>query len=201
MSPDTLQIAVLIAAGAVIVLVPLLILLLASRIRNAAHESTQVALGEATQQHERALAELARVHERAIGEHARQHQAALADLAAEHQRIAQEFGVFSQKRHEVYARLYARYRRAIHDFAATLSGQEPEFQKFARDDLLRYLQRHRIRERDAADAIAAMDRGDIFAMSQLMTRLHSRVSLRDASAALERASEYEALNELYLSDH
>ena len=108
--------------------------------------------------------------------------------------------MFSQKRHEVYARLYARYRRATHDFAATLTGHEPEFQKFSRDDLLRYFKRCKIRERDAADAISAMDRGDIFAMSKLMARLHWRVTLRDANAAFERAREFEALNELYLSD-
>lgn len=108
--------------------------------------------------------------------------------------------MFSQKRHEVYARLYARYRGAIRDFAAVLTGHEPEFQKFSRDDLLRYLQRRKIRERDAADAIAAMDRGDMFAMSKLMSRLHWRVALRDANTAFEHARDFEALNELYLSD-
>ena len=200
MSPETLQIAVLIATGAVAVLVPLLILLLASRIRNAAHESTQAALTQAARHHEQVMAELTREHARSIAEYARQHQTALAELASEHKRIAQEFGMFSQKRHEVYARLYARYRRTIHDFAAALTGHEPEFQKFSRDDLLRYLQRRKIRERDAADAIAAMDRGDIFAMSKLMTRLHWRATLRDATTALEHAHGYEALNELYLSD-
>ncbi len=211
MSPETLQVVVLVAIGAVLVLVPLLILLLASRIRNAAHESTHAALTQAAQQHEhalgefrrqydRSLAELTRQHERAIADYARQHERALAELAAEHQRMAQEFGMFSRKRHEVYARLYARYRRATHDFAAALTGHEPEFQKLSRDDLMRYLEARNIRERDAADAIAAMDRGDIFAMSKLMARLHWRVTMRDANAAFERAREFEALNELYLSD-
>lgn len=233
MSPDTLQIAVLIAAGAALALVPVLILLLASRIRDAAHESTQRALGDAMQsqqlasdearkqqersvaelaarhektiaelrqQHERAIDELTRQHERTLGEYARQHQRALAELGAEHHRIAQEFGMFSRKRHEVYARLYSRYRRATHDFTAALTGQEPEFQKFSRDDLMRYLNGRKIREREAADAIAAMDRGDLFAMGKLMTKLHWRVTLHDATVAFERAREFEALNELYLSD-
>lgn len=193
------------------VLVPMFIVLLASRIRTAALESTQAALTHAVQQHERARAELThsferavaeftRLNERAMADYGRQHQTALAELAAEHKRIAQEFGMFSQKRHEVYARLYARYRAAIRDFAALLTGKEPDFQKFTRDDLLRYVQRRQIRARDAADAIAAMDRGDVFAMNKLMTRLHWRVSLRDATAAFERAREFEALNELYLSE-
>jgi hypothetical protein len=211
MSPETLQIAVLIATGAVVVLVPLLILLLASRIRNAAHESTHAALAHSRKQHEhslseftrqydRSLAELTAQHERALGSYARQHERALAELSAEHKRIAQEFGMFSQKRHEVYARLYARYRRATHDFTDALTGSEPEFQKFSRDDLLGYLKRRNIRERDATDAVGAMDRGDIFAMSKLMTKMHWRVTLRDANTAFERAREFEALNELYLSD-
>jgi hypothetical protein len=211
MSPDTIQVATLVAAGAVIVLVPLLILLLASRIRTAAHESTnaalaqaskqhQQALGEFTRQYDRSLAELTRQHERAITDYAHHHERALADLAAQHRRIAQEFGMFSQKRHEVYARLYARYRRATHDLAAVLSGQEPDFQKFSRDDLMRYLKRRNIRERDASDAIGSMDRGDFFAMSKLMAKLHWRVTLRDANIAFERARQFEALNELYLSD-
>ena len=211
MSPETLQITVLIAAGAVIGIVPLLILLLASRIRNAANESTHAALAAAARQHEQALgeftrqydrsvAEFTREHQRSMGEATRQHERALAELAAEHKRIAQEFSMFSQKRHEVYARLYARYRRATRDLIGALSGNEPEFQKFSRDELLRYLKRRDIRERDAADAIGSMDRGDIFAMSKLMARLHWRISLRDATAAFERAREFEALNELYLSD-
>jgi hypothetical protein len=211
MSPETLQIATLIAAGAVIVLVPLLILLLASRIRTAAHESTNAALTQASKQHQQALAEftrqydrslgeLTRQHERAISEYAHHHERALTELAAQHRRIAQEFGMFSQKRHEVYARLYARYRRATHDLSAVLNGQEPDFQKFSRDDLLRYLRNRNIRERDAADALGSMDRGDFFAMSKLMTKLHWRVTLRDANIAFERARQFEALNELYLSD-
>lgn len=211
MSPESLQVTVLTATAAVLVIVPLLIVLLASRVRNAAHESTQAALAQSRQQHEqalgeftkqydRSLAELTRQHERSIGEYARQHERVMADLAAEHKRIAQELGMFSQKRHEVYARLYARYRRATHDLTAALHGHEPDFRKFSRDDLLRYLQRRDLREREANDAIAAMDRGDIFAMSKLMTRLHWRATLRDAEAAFERARRFEELNELYLSE-
>ena len=201
----------LIADAAVILLVPLLLLLLASRVRNAAYESTRAALAEASNQHEKAFAlvssqhersaaETTRLHERALADYARQHERAMAELSAEHLRIAQEFGMFSQKRHEVYARLYARYRRATRDFAAALTGPEPEFQKFSRDDLLRYLQTRKVREREAADAIAAMDRGDLYAMGKLMSKLHWRVTLRDANATFERARDYESLNELYLSD-
>ena len=222
MSPDTLQIIVLIAAGAALALVPLLILLLASRIRNAAQDSVRVALVEAshrhqhalgefrqqydrtldelTQKHDRSIDELTRQHERTLGEYARQHQRALAELGSEHMRIAQEFGMFSRKRHQVYARLYARYRRATHEFTAAIGGQQPDFQKYARDDLLRYLTGRKIRERDAADAIAAMDRGDLFAMGKLMTKLHWRATLRDANMAFDKAHQFEALNELYLSE-
>jgi len=211
MSPESLQVTVLTATAAVLVIVPLLIVLLASRVRNAAHETTRTALAQSRQQHEqalgeftrqydRSLGEFTRQHERSIGEYARQHERVMAELAAEHKRIAQELGMFSQKRHEVYARLYARYRRATHDLTAALHGHEPDFRKFSRDDLLRFVQRRDIREREANDAIAAMDRGDLFAMSKLMTRLHWRTLLRDAEAAFERARRYEALNELYLSE-
>ena len=211
MSPETLDLAVLIAAGAVIVLVPLLIVLLASRIRNAAHETTHAALAASTRKHDEALAEftrqfdrsfteLAREHQRSMGEATRQHERALAELAAEHKRIAQEFGMFSQRRHEVYARLYARYRRATRVLSEVLTGNEPEFQKYTRDDLMRYLKRRDIRERDAADAISSMDRGDVFAMGKLMSKLHWRVSLRDANAAFDRARDFEELNEIYLSE-
>ena len=211
MSLETLQLAVLAATGAVVVLVPLLIILLASRIRNAAHESTHAALAQSTRKHADQLAEFTRQHERALGEtirqhesainaYARQHERAMAELSAEHRRIAQEFGMFSRKRHAVYARLYSRYRTATRDLAAALTGQEPEFQKFSRDDLLRYLKGRNIRERDAADAVAAMDRGDVFAMGKLMSRLHWRATLRDGNAAFDRARDYETLNELYLSD-
>ena len=222
MSPDVLQIIVLVVAGAALVIVPLSVVLLTGRIRTAAQESTQAALRDASQRHqqelnefrqqydrsltelsdlhERSLMELTRQHERTMSEYARQHQRALAELGSEHMRIAQEFGMFSRKRHQVYAQLYARYRRATHDFTVALTGQEPEFQKFTRDDLLRYLQGRNIREREAHDALAAMDRGDLFAMGKLMTRLHWRTTLRDANTAFERAHEYESLNELYLTD-
>ena len=222
MSPESLQLSVLVATGAAVVALPLIILMFASRIRGAAHDSTRIAVGESirqhqhaigemrqqheraiadlAQQHERSLTELTRQHERTMSEYARQHQRALAELGSEHQRIAQEFGMFSRKRHEIYARLYSRYRRATHDFTSALTGHEPEFQKFSRDDLMRYLKGRNIRERDAADAVAAMDRGDVFAMGKLMSKLHWRATLRDAQVAFERAHRFEALNELYLSD-
>jgi uncharacterized protein YlxW (UPF0749 family) len=211
MSTEALQVAVLIATGAVAVLVPLLIFLLASQIRNAAQESTTAALSRARRQHEetlaeftreydRSLAESTRQHDRAVSEYARQHERALTELAAEHRRLTSELGFFSQKRHEVYARLYARYRHAIQHLAAALTGHEPEFQKFSRDDLLRYLKRRDIREREAADAISSMDRGDIFAMKQLMVKLHWRTALRDVHTAFERAKDFELTNELYLSE-
>ncbi|MGH7677686.1 MAG: hypothetical protein ACRENU_04410 [Gemmatimonadaceae bacterium] len=174
--------------------------MLASRIRNAAHESVQAALTQATQQHEKAVAEITRHYGMWLSEVTRQHDRSVAELAREHNRLTQEFGVFSQKRHEVYAELYARYRGATHDLAATLTGHVPEFAKFSRDDLLRYLQQRAIREREAADAIGAMDRGDLFAMNKLMTAMHWRVTLRDANAAVDRAREYQALNELYFTD-
>src|SRR5688572_22617768 len=108
MSPETLQVASLVAAGAVVVAVPLIIFLLASRIRNAAHESVQAALTQATKQHEKAIAELMRHYDMWLREVTRQHDRSVAELTREHNRIAQEFGMFSQKRHEVYAELYAR---------------------------------------------------------------------------------------------
>ena len=211
MSASALQIATLVAAAILVVAVPLLLVLLGARVQSAAHGSTRVALADLAKQHERATSELQRQHEhatselqrqheRAAAELQRQHERALAELGAEHLRIAQEFGMFSQKRHQVYARLYARYRKATRDCTAALAGADPEFAKFSRDDLLRYLHAHNIREKDAADAISAMDRGDTFAMNKLMARLHWRVTLRDASAAFEQAREFEALNELYLSD-
>src|ERR1043166_683913 len=211
MSTEALQLAVLIATGAVAVLVPLLIFLLAAQIRNAAQESTTAALSRAMRQHEQTLAEFTREydlslaestrqHDRAVSEYARQHERALTELAAEHRRLTGELGFFSQKRHEVYARLYARYRRAIQQLSVALTGPEPEFQKFSRDDLLRYLKRRDIREREATDAISSMDRGDIFAMRQVMARLHWRTTLRDAHTAFERAREFELMNELYLSE-
>jgi len=211
MSLSALQLASIIAAvittAALIVVVPLLLMALTSRIRVAAHDSTRAALADVARQHEQflrqqqqALAEAARQHERAVSEYSRQHERAMSELGAEHLRIAREFGMFSQKRHQVYARLYARYRRATRDLGAALTGNEPDFPKFSRDDLLRYLKSHNIREKDATDAIAAIDRGDVFAMSKLMARLHWRVTVRDATAALEKAREFESLNELYLSD-
>jgi len=108
-------------------------------------------------------------------------------------------GPFWEKQQEVYARLYSRYRRAA-DSAIPGPGHTPDFTRFSRDELLRYLARRKVRERDATDAIAALDRGDTFAMSRLMCKLHEKVDQRDASLALQRATRFEELNELYLSD-
>ena len=200
MSPEMLQVASLVAAGVVVVAVPLIIFLLASRIRTAAHESVQAALTQATKQHDQAIAEITRHYGMWLSEVTRQHDRTVAELSREHNRIVQEFGLFSQKRHEVYAELYARYRVATHDLAAALTGRVPDFQKFSRNDVLTYLKQRTIPEREAADAIGAMDRGDLFAMNKLMTKLHWRITLRDAKTAVDRAREYQALNELYLTD-
>jgi hypothetical protein len=108
-------------------------------------------------------------------------------------------GPFWEKQQDVYAGLYTRYRRAC-DRALPRQGLTPDFSRFSRDELLRYLARRKVRERDATDAIAALDRGDSFAMTRLMTRLHDRVNQRDASLALQRAAHFEEIHELYLSD-
>ena len=108
-------------------------------------------------------------------------------------------GPFWEKQQEVYASLYSRFRRAA-DSGIPRPGRTPDFNRFSRDELLRYLSRRKVRERDATDAIAALDRGDTFAMSRLMTKLHDKVDQRDASLALQRAMRFAELNELYLSD-
>jgi hypothetical protein len=110
-----------------------------------------------------------------------------------------QIGPYWDKQQEVYAGLYTRYRRAC-DNTMPRPGRTPDFSSFSRDELLRYLSRRKVRERDATDAIAALDRGDTFAMTRLMTRLHERVDQRDASIALQRATRYEELQELYLSE-
>lgn len=112
---------------------------------------------------------------------------------------SRQVGPYWDKQQEVYAGLYTRYRRAC-DSTMPRPGRTPEFSAFSRDELLRYLARRKVRERDATDAIAALDRGDTFAMTRLMTRLHERVDQRDASIALQRATRYEELHELYLSE-
>lgn len=112
---------------------------------------------------------------------------------------ARQVGPYWDKQQEVYAGLYTRYRRAC-DNSMPRPGRTPDFSSFSRDELLRYLSRRKVRERDATDAIAALDRGDTFAMTRLMTRLHERVDQRDASVALQRAVRYEELQELYLSE-
>lgn len=113
--------------------------------------------------------------------------------------VPRQLGPFWEKQQEVYAGLYARYRRAC-DRTMSRPDRTPDFSRFSRDELLRYLSRRKVRERDATDAIAALDRGDMFAMTRLMTRLHERVDQRDASIALQRATHFEELHELYLSD-
>ena len=122
-----------------------------------------------------------------------------APLASPVVTAPRQAGPFWEKQQEVYAGLYARYRRAC-DSTMPRAGRTPDFSGFSRDELLRYLSRRKVRERDATDAIAALDRGDTFAMTRLMTRLHERVDQRDASIALQRATHYEELHELYLSD-
>ena len=113
--------------------------------------------------------------------------------------LARPSGPFLERQQEVYAGLYARYRRAA-ESAMPRPDRAPDFTSFSRDELLRYLARRKVRERDAKDAIAALDRGDTFAMTRLMGRLHEKVNQRDASLALERATHFEEIHELYLSD-
>ncbi len=179
MNPEMLQTALLIANGVVIVLLPLMVLWLGGRIKTSVRESTKNALADYS---------------------TRQQQSLTASIAAS-QRRAQEPDLLTQKQQDVYAQLYARYRRASNDFGAMIDRTtEPDFKAFSRDDLLRYLRHRKARERDAADAITALDRGDTFAMARLMSRLHERIGFRNANTAFNRAKYFEAMNELYLSD-
>jgi len=178
MNAEVLQTALLVANGVVIVLLPVLLLWLGGRIKTNVRESTRKALADYSARQQQFLAS-----------------------SAGSSRREPESGLFKEKQQDVYGRLYARYRRASNDFGTMIDRTlEPDFKTFSRDDLLRYLRLHKARERDAADAIAAMDRGDTFAMGRLMTRLHDRLSYRDANTAFNRAKTFGAMNELYLSD-
>jgi len=161
-----------------IVLLPVMLLWLGGRIRTSVREGVDKALADYTRQ-----------------------QQSFTAATAGSERRALEPDAFTQKRQDVYAQLYARYRRASDDFSAMIDRTtEPDFKAFSRDDLMRYLRHHKARERDAADAIAALDRGDTFAMARLMSRLHERIGYHNANITFTRAKYVEAMNELYLSD-
>ncbi len=174
-----LAVLVAIETAALFVGAPLLLLYARERVRNLAREAT----------------------DRALADYRLQQEQVLAAVNAAHQRRLTEFGLYARKRHQVYAALYRRCREASDRFASLIGlTMGPDFTRFTLDDVREYLQHNHLKEADAADALAAYERGDRNQAGRLMDDIHRTVKLRDAEGAFVQAKNVEALHELYLSD-
>jgi hypothetical protein len=159
--------------------VPLLRLYLRERVTNLARQETEMAL--ATYRHE--------------------YDRALTDVNARNQRLVQDYGVFAQKQHDIYARLFKRVRVACDSFSLLMDFHEgPSFRKFDSADIEAFRTQHGLRTRDLAAASAAVAGGNQSAVESAMNDLYYKVRRRDADRAFKKTKNIEALYELYLSD-
>jgi hypothetical protein len=167
------------AAGVIVVGVPLVGLYIRESIKGVVREQTDRALADQRHEHDRVL----------------------AALNAEHQRRTHESGLYAQEQHRVYATLYRRVREASDVFSQLIGlTSGPDFEKYDAKMAQAYLERAEVAESDRGAAIAAYEKGDNRRAAQLMNELERRVRLRDAERAFIRAKNLEALYELYLSD-
>jgi hypothetical protein len=179
----------------------LLTLYVKERLKSIAKEESDRILAALREQHERSLAESRHQHERVLAEFRHEHERTLAALHADHQRRLREFGLFTDKQHQVYGALYRRVRQAADQFGSFfLIFQGPDFRRFTPAMIDAYAKRKGLLPDVVADARAAAERGEREAAAQLMSDLDYEVRRRDAMRAYQRARNVEALYELYLSD-
>jgi hypothetical protein len=158
---------------------PLVWLFLRERVKNVAREAS----------------------DRALADYRHQHEQTLATLTAEHQRRLQEFSLYTQKQHRVYATLYARVRRAVDGYASLIGAHiGPDFQRFGLEDVRKYVEVNHVGAEEARPVLAAYANGPTPQAATLLSELDHRVRKANASAAFQQAKNTEALHELYLSD-
>jgi hypothetical protein len=158
---------------------PLLWLLLKERVKNVAREAS----------------------DKALSDYRHQHDQTLAGLTAEHQRRLQEFGLYTQKQHRVYAKLYGWVRRAVDGYASLVGVHiGPDFERFGLEDVRKYVEANQVGTEEARPVLAAYANGPTAAAARALSELDYRVRKSEAGAAFQRAKNIEALHDLYLSD-
>ncbi|MDQ3314603.1 MAG: CLH domain-containing protein, partial [Verrucomicrobiota bacterium] len=106
-----------------------------------------------------------------------------------------------QEQHRVYAALYRRVREAADRFSGMIGlTSRPDFEKYDVKKALGWLERAKLDESDASEALAAYTSGNSAKAASVMKELERRVNWRDAQRAFTKAKNIEALYELYLSD-
>lgn len=142
--------------------------------------------------------------EKLLADYRHGHEQILAALKADNQRRAEEFGLFKRRQHAVYPKLYAELRKACDGFAGVVDRETglymaPDFSNWTLAKVRDYVTRRKIGADDASAAVAAAELGNKELLGSSMDALHVRANRRDAGRAFIRMRNYEALNELYLS--
>jgi hypothetical protein len=165
---------------AIFVGIPLLLRYSDERVKNLAREATEKSLADYQHRYDRVLAE----------------------LSAGHQRRVHEFGLFAQRRNEIYAETYSLFEKARGGFAqhfATLT-QTRDFSRSPEPDL-RHLAKKldAISEGERATLIGALDRGDLPSARRTANQLFERDSLRSSNRAFYEFKRAWVLHALYFS--
>lgn len=174
-----LEFLLVLQAAFLVVGVPAALLYGRERLKNLAREATDRALADRRHEQDRIL----------------------EAMRADHERRLQEFGLYAQRQHSVYAELYKRARDASDWFASTYGlSLTPDFSEYGVDELREYFKRHRVLGLRAREVLEAYDGGDTKEVGRLMSELNVKVRRAAAERAFNRMKDYEARNELYLSD-
>jgi len=162
-----------------IVGVPLLALYTRERVKNLAREETDKVLADYRHQHERAL----------------------AALNAQNQRRTQEFSLYAQEQHRVYAKLYRLVREASDRYSGMIGlTSGPDFEKYNQEEVQEYLMRREVTGTRVREILSMYEGSNRKRAAEVMDELHLQLNRRDAERAFIRAKNFEALYELYLSD-
>jgi hypothetical protein len=141
--------------------------------------------------------------EKALQDYKHGYDRVLAAVNTQQQSRLQEFNLFTQRQHLVYARIYRLYRIAADYYAAT-SGftQTPDFLTWTHHEARAFMERAKLdpRRPELAAILEGYESGSVKHAARSMEGVYARHRERLAQTAFLRAKSYEAVEELFLSD-
>lgn len=139
--------------------------------------------------------------DRALADYKAEHDKTLAALEAEHQKRLKEHGLYREKRHLVYGKLYKRVSIAADNYGAMLGfTMGPDFAKYEREDVDAYFERNTVPALSRRPIEAAFAAGNAESAKQLLDKLDDRLRRHRALVSFNRARGVERVGDLYLSD-
>ncbi|ARC70979.1 hypothetical protein C2H96_08425 [Bacillus subtilis] len=123
----------------------------------------------------------------------------LKDVEFDYQRKFEDFSLYTQKRHQIYAEIYRLIQQASSELSEVILKKTVLSKSMSMENLYKVLLEEKFGEKEIDDIIEKWNR-DPFKTIETVTKIIDHKKLEKANIAVEQALTFFKENELYISD-